>query len=88
VVLGKEATMPDLMNMTKEEYAELIDVLEREQGQLQLGIDRSGRRKEQPTGCDQLDMVRRLLWKARAGSSTPSILDPSELLEYRLAGYC
>lgn len=80
--------MVNLMNMTDEECAELIDVLEREQAQLQLGSNRLKKRKRQPSNPDRQDILRRLLWKAKSGSSTPGLLDPTELIENRLAGYC
>lgn len=80
--------MANLLNMTNDECAELIDILEREHGQLQLGIDRLTTWKEHPTTRDRQAIVRSLLWKAKTSFSTPSILDSSVFVEYRLEGYC
>ncbi len=80
--------MVNLMNMTEEESVELIDVLEREHSRLQSGLDR--RRGREGDSCDsrRQETIRRLLLKARSGAWTSDLLDPSELIEYRLAGYC
>jgi len=80
--------MVNLMNMTKEESAELIDVLEKEQNRLRSGIDQSPRSPESPSSDRQQEMVKRLLWKAKLGNSTPSILDSSEWRKQRMSGYC
>jgi hypothetical protein len=80
--------MVNLMNMTKEECAELIEVLEREQSRLQSGVGRSSEWPRGPSCDSRQETIKRLLWKARTGSLTPDILDPSELIEYRLGGYC
>lgn len=80
--------MANLMNMTDEECAELIEVLEKEQSQLQSGVGRSPAGSEGPSNDRRQEMIKRLLWKARAAASRPHSFDPSELIEYRLGGYC
>ena len=80
--------MVNLMNMTKEEGVELIDLLEREHGRLQSGLDRSRGREGDSCASRRQEIIKGLLWKARSGSSTSDLLDPSELIEYRLGGYC
>ena len=82
--------MVNLMNITREECAVLVSALEKEQCRLQLEVDRSPGSPEATVNDNdrRQEMIRRLLLKARAGSSTADILDPSELIEYRLGGYC
>lgn len=80
--------MANLMNMTDEECAELIEVLEKEQSQLQSGVGLSSAGSQGPSNDRRQEMIKRLLWKARAAASRPHSFDPVELIEYRLGGYC
>ncbi len=80
--------MVNLMNVSEEECAELIEVLEREQANLLFRTDRPASCRGEGLPRGELDVVRHLLCKARAGVAAPHLLDPSELIQYRLAGYC
>lgn len=80
--------MVNLMNVSEQECAELIAVLEREQANLLFRADLPASCGDLRSLSDEVDVVQHLLCKARAGISTPHLLDPSELIHYRLAGYC
>ena len=60
--------MANLMNMTDEECAELIEVLEKEQSQLQSGVGRSSAGSEGPSNDRRQEMIKRLLWEGQSGS--------------------